>query len=103
MRDINKLDAWYKENLQQEDTINQMREYWEKQKPELLIRAVGGEMMAKLKEKTDRLHSLEKEWQDVYFELISKEEEIRTEEKELKKELSEFIELCKKKLKQKNK
>jgi hypothetical protein len=42
------------------------------------------------------LQGLEKEWQDIYFDLIEKEEEIKDKEKELKKMLKEFIELCKK-------
>ena len=42
------------------------------------------------------MQELEKEWQERYFDLIEKEEEIRDVEKELKKILGEFVEVCKK-------
>ena len=51
-----------------------------------------------LLEKTDKLHHLEKDWQEIYLGLIKKEEEIRKEEKELKDSLSEFIGVYKKSL-----
>ena len=42
-------------------------------------------------ERTEKLHKLEQEWQQIYFDLIAKEEEIRKEERELKGTVSEFI------------
>ncbi len=94
-KNLDKLDSWYKNKFLPEDIVFQMREYWEKQKPELLLKNIGSDLKNRLLEKTDRLHHLEKEWQEIYLELLSKEEEIRKEEKELKKSISEFINLVK--------
>jgi len=78
-----------------------MREYWEKQQPEILLKNVSGDLKNKLMNKTNKLHKLEKEWQEVYFHLMEKEDLIRKEEKELKGDLSEFINLYKSSLKKK--
>lgn len=95
-KDLDKLETWYKNKFLPGDMVFQMREYWQKQQPELLLKNVSGDLKNRLMEKTNHLHSLEKEWQDIYFQLMSKEEEIRKEEKELKGSLSEFIELFRK-------
>jgi len=75
-----------------------MREYWQKQQPELLLKNISGELKNKLSAKTNKLHQLEKEWQEVYFSLLAKEDEIRKEEKDLKESLAEFIDLLKRPL-----
>jgi hypothetical protein len=92
---LDKLDAWYKNKFLPGDIVYQMREYWERQQPELLMKNVSGELKNKLMEKTNKLHKLESDWQETYFVLLSKEEQIRKEEKELKDALSEFISLFK--------
>ncbi|RMD67480.1 hypothetical protein D6817_01525, partial [Candidatus Pacearchaeota archaeon] len=92
---LDKLDSWYKKKFLPEDIVVHMREYWEKQQPQLLLKSVGGELKEKLVEKTERLHELEREWQEIYLELLAKEEEIRKQEKELKEALAEFITLLK--------
>lgn len=88
--------------LLSEDIVSQMKEYWHQQKPELLLKSVGGELKQKLLEKTDKLHALEKEWQDSYFEVLTKEDKIRKEESELKKILSDLMDLYQKSLKDKD-
>jgi hypothetical protein len=93
--DLDKLSSWYKNKFMPGDMVFQMREYWQKQQPELMLKNVSGELKQKLTTKTDRLHALEKEWQEIYFNLLSKEEEIRKEEKELKDSLAEFIDTLK--------
>lgn len=93
--DLDKLSSWYKNKFMPGDMVFQMREYWQKQQPELMMKNVSGELKQKLTAKTDRLHALEKEWQEIYFNLLGKEEEIRREEKELKDSLSEFIDTLK--------
>ena len=93
---FDKLDSWYNNKFLKEDMIFHMREYWEKQQPELLLKNISGELKIKLLEKTNKLHMMEKEWQNIYFNLLSKEEQIRKEEKELKESLSEFMDLIKK-------
>lgn len=93
--DVNELDSWYKNKFLQEDVVFHMREYWQKQQPQLLLKNVSGELKSRLMDKTDKLHTLEKEWQEVYFNLLAKEEQIRKEEKELKEALSEFMNIVK--------
>ncbi len=93
--DVNELDSWYKNKFLQEDVVFHMREYWQKQQPQLLLKNISGELKGRLMDKTDKLHTLEKEWQEVYFNLLAKEEQIRKEEKELKDALSEFMNIVK--------
>jgi len=93
--DLDKRDSWYKNKFLPGDIVFQMREYWEKQQSEILLKNVSGDLKIRLVEKTDKLHQLEKEWQEVYFHLLTKEEAIRKEEKDLKDLLSEFINLFK--------
>jgi hypothetical protein len=101
--DLDKLDSWYQNKFLPGDVVFQMREYWEKQQPELLLKNISGDLKNRLMEKTEHLHLLEKEWQEVYFHLLSKEEEIRKEEKALKESLSEFMELFKRSLAERKK
>ena len=101
--DIDKLDSWYKNKFLPEDVVFQMREYWQKQTPDIIMQNIRGDLKLKLIEKTEKLHQYEKEWQEIYFKLLSKEEEIRNEEKELKESLSEFIDIYKDKLKKNKK
>lgn len=96
--DLDKLSSWYKNKFMPGDMVFQMREYWQKQQPELMLKNISGELKQKLSAKTDRLHQLEREWQEVYFNLLSKEEAIRKEEKELKDSLAEFIDMLRRPL-----
>jgi len=93
--DLNKLDSWYKNKFLPGDIVSQMRDYWEKQQPGILLNNISGDLKINLLEKTNKLDQLEKEWQEIYFKLLSKEEEIRKEEKELKDSLSEFMNVFK--------
>jgi len=95
IEDLNKLDMWYKNKFLPGDIVSQMREYWEKQQPDILLNAISNDLKIDLLEKTNKLDQLEKEWQEIYFKLLSKEEEIRKEEKELKDSLSEFMNVFK--------
>lgn len=88
---IDKLDSWYKEKFMPQDIVFQMREYWQKQQPQILLKNIRGDLKNSMVEKTDKLHKLEQDWQQIYFDLIAKEEEIRKEERELKGVVSEFI------------
>jgi len=102
-KNIDKLDLWYKNKFLPQDIVSQMRDYWEKQSPEVILKSIGVDLKDKLMGKIDNLHDLEKEWQEIYFKLIAKEEEIRKEEKELKDSLSEIITLFKKSVGKKDK
>ncbi len=96
MESLDRLDEWYKNKFQSEDVVAQLRQYWKQQRPEMLLKIFGAELREKILKKSDSLHSLEKEWQEIYFALLSKEEALRKEEKELKQMLGEFVGLCKK-------
>jgi len=92
---LNQLENWYKNKFLPQDIVSNMRDYWEKQNSGSVIKVIGRNFKEKITEKTENLQQLEREWQEMYFQLIEKEEEIRKEERELKKVLSEFVELCK--------
>jgi hypothetical protein len=96
--DINKFEDWYKQKFVGNDGVIEMKQYWKKQRPEAILANVKYEVKEKVLEKTNKLSTLEKEWQDIYFSLVSKEEEIRKQESELKTLLSDFVESYKKML-----
>jgi len=99
MNSLDKLEEWYNKKLLPEDTLSEMKNYYEKQNSDTIIQNLGKDFQEKLTGKIIHLQELEKKWQDIYFELIEKEGEIKEEEKELKKMLAEFIGFCKKRLK----
>ncbi|MEM4330600.1 MAG: hypothetical protein QW273_01165 [Candidatus Pacearchaeota archaeon] len=92
------LEKWYEERFSSQDIVDSMKGFWKNQKSDLVLRSLGQNLKEKIKEKIKRLQALEAEWQNIYFNLIEKEEEMRNEEKELKKIISEFIEIGKKKI-----
>jgi hypothetical protein len=94
--DLNKLEEWYNTKFLPRDAVSDMKKYWEKQKKGSIVSIVGGKFKEEISEKTTNLQKIEKEWQDIYFQLIEKEEEMRNEERELKKILAEFVAVCKK-------
>lgn len=98
---IDKLDQWYNNKFLPGDLVNQMREYWENQSPEVVFNSLGGELKKELMDKTNQLSNLEREWQEIYFKLMSKEEEIRNEEKDLKETLAKLIKIYKRSSKNK--
>ena len=94
--DLTKLEKWYKNKFLPGDVANEMRGYWENKKTDSIIKILGKNFQEKISGKISSLQNLEKEWQEIYFRLIEKEEKIKDKERELKKLLNEFIELCKK-------
>ncbi len=101
LTNLNKLESWYNEKFLPQDIVSDMRKYWEKQKSGSVIQVLGRNFKERIAEKTTKLQELEKEWQNTYFDLIEKEEEIREQERELKKVLAEFVEICKRRAKTK--
>src|SRR3989339_399146 len=97
MNDLDQLEDWYNKKFLPRDVVSDMRGYWEKQKTNSIIKVLGKNFQEKISVKINHLQSLEKEWQNIYFDLIEKEEEIKDEEKELKELLAEFVKICKKK------
>ena len=98
--DFNKTGAW-KNKFMSKDIVSNMREYWEKQTPEIILNSIGGETKAQLLQQIEKLHALEKEWQNNYLSLISCEDKIRDEEKQFKSKITEFISLYKRTLSRK--
>jgi len=97
IKNLHQLENWCNSKFLSRDIVSDMKNYWEKQKNNSVIQILGKGFQEKIAEKTTKLQLLEKEWQTVYFDLIEKEEQIRTEERELKKALAEFLEFCKRK------
>jgi dGTP triphosphohydrolase len=95
LSDADKLEDWYEHKFLPKDMVSEMRGYWENKTADSVIHTLGGNFKDRIEEKTIKLQSLEKEWQNVYFDLIEKEEEIKDEEAALKELLSEFVEIYK--------
>ena len=74
-----------------------MKEYWEKQKDEFITEAVEKEFRARINERMNALQKLEAEWQEIYIDLIKKEEDMKKEEKNIKKIINDFSDVFKKK------
>lgn len=102
INDLKELEKWYNKKFLPRDIVNEMRSYWEGQKTNSVIRILGKNLQEKITEKINKLQELENDWQNIYFDLIEKEEEIKENEAELKKILAEFIELCKRKQEEEN-
>lgn len=97
--DLDKIESWYKNDFSKKDVLSEMKNYWENQKKVSALNILGNEFKEKIEEKTKNLKKLEKEWQDIYFKMIDKEEELKEEESKLKELLSQFVEVCKRKKK----
>ena len=94
--DLDQLENWYNNKFSSRDVVSDMKTYWEKQKNSSAINLLSKNFQEKILERTEKLQFLEKEWQEIYFQKLEKESEIRENEKELKKMLSDFVEVCKK-------
>ncbi len=99
--DVEKLSKWYNEKFSKENTVQEMKKHWHKQKNEMIIRSLGKEFKDKIDTKMKNLQKLESDWQKIYFNLITKEEEIKKEELEMKKIIRDFLAIFNKKPHQK--
>jgi hypothetical protein len=95
--DPSKINSWYQKRFSEKGAIEEMKEYWEKQKDEFITEAVEKEFKERINEKMISLQKLEGEWQEIYINLIKKEEEMKKEEKNVKKIIKEFSDVFKKK------
>lgn len=93
--DIENLNKWYKEKFPKGDALEDMKEYWEDKKDELIIESIGNEYKTKIKESMKNLQKLESEWQKIYFNLVTKEEEMKNQEKTLRATIKEFTQVIK--------
>lgn len=94
-KNLEKLDDWYKQKFTEDDLVTQMRGYWEKNKPQLMLKNMSVQINDKLSQNMEKLHNLEKQWQEIYVQLLQVEEKIRDEEKGIKDVVSEFVKICK--------
>lgn len=99
IEDLDKLEDWYEKKFLPRDVLSDMRSYWENQKTTSVLKILGKNFQLKITDKLSHLQELEKGWQNAYFEMVEKEEEIKEQEKELKQLLREFVEICKSKKK----
>jgi hypothetical protein len=74
-----------------------MKEYWEKQKDNFITEAVEKEFKERISSNMKRLQKLEAEWQEIYIKLVKKEEEMKKEEKNIKKIIKDFSQVFGKK------
>jgi hypothetical protein len=95
--DPTKINSWYQKRFAEKGAIEEMKEYWEKQKDEFITETVEKEFRVRINERMNTLQKLEAEWQEIYINLIKKEEEMKKEEKNIKKIIKEFSEVFKKK------
>ena len=95
--DPTKINSWYQKRFAEKGAIEEMKEYWEKQKDEFISEAVEKEFRTRINERMNALQKLETEWQQIYINLIQKEEEMKKEEKNIKKIIKEFSDVFKQK------
>lgn len=96
------IEEWYKNKFLPKDIVNEMKFYWVDNKKELVLKSLGKGFKEKIESKIEYLKNMESEWQNIYFELIKKEEDIKKGEDELKKIISEFVEMCNRRLDKEN-
>lgn len=95
LSDLNSLESFYNKKFMNRDILDDMKSYWEKQKTENILELLGKNFKDKIESKVKNLQEIERQWQEIYFELIEKEEEIKDAEQELKDLLKEFVQICK--------
>jgi hypothetical protein len=92
-----KINSWYQQRFSERGAIDEMKEYWEKQKDGFITETIEKEFKERINEKMNHLQKLETEWQEIYINLIQKEEEMKKQEKDIKKIIKDFSEVFKKK------
>lgn len=95
LSELEDLSDFNEKSFTQKNFLDDMKDFWEKQKKFSILDSLSKDMEEKIVSKISILKSLEKEWQSVYFKLVEKEEEIKDGEKELKAILKEFSKVCK--------
>jgi hypothetical protein len=92
-----KINAWYQQRFSEKGAIEEMKKYWEKQKDEFITETIEKEFRERINERMIYLQKLEAEWQEMYINLVKKEEEMKKEEKSIRKIIKEFSEVIKRK------
>ena len=95
--DPSKINSWYQKKFSEKGAIEEMKEYWEKQKNDFITGAIEKEFKERINQRMNNLQKLEGEWQEIYIELIKKEEEMKKEEKNIKKIIKDFSQMFVKK------
>lgn len=97
MVDVEKLKEWNDKQFSGQDGVKGMREYWEKQKDKSVVDALKENFKQSIEQASVELQNLEAEWQNVYFDLVEKETQIKEKEEELKNTIAEFVKVFNKK------
>lgn len=84
-----------KGNLSSNNFVEDMKNYWIKEKNKSYFDELSGEIEKEVDKKIFEMKKLEKSWQEIYFELAEKEELIKKEEEELKKLLRKLSKIYK--------
>lgn len=92
-----KINSWYQKKFAERGAIEEMKEYWEKQKDDFITDTIEKEFKQRISEKMNNLQKLEAEWQEIYIKLVKKEEEMKKEEKNIKKIIKDFSQIMGKK------
>jgi hypothetical protein len=95
--DPSKINSWYQKRFSEKGAIEEMKEYWENQKDEFITESLEKEFRARINERMTCLQKLESEWQQIYIDLVEKEEEMKKEEKNIKQIIKDFSQVFKKK------
>lgn len=95
--DPGKVNAWYQKKFSEKSAVEGMKAYWEKQKNEFITETIEKEFKLRINERMRKLQKLESEWQEIFLKLIEKEEEMKKEEKNIKKIIKDFSGVVKKK------
>jgi hypothetical protein len=95
MKDPDEYEEWFNNKIKGRDVVTDMKEFWNQKKDSTMMQVLNDKFKERISKKTLELESLEKDWRNIYFKMVEKEEEIREKERELKKILHEFLELCK--------
>lgn len=93
--DVEALEKWYNGKSSSGDLVTKMKSYWNSQKRVSVLDIMAKNFKEKISVKVSELQKLEKDWQNVYFELVEKEELIKEAEAGLREMVSEFMTICK--------
>lgn len=93
--DLDSLEGWYNKRMNSGDLVNKMKSYWNSQKRVSVLDIMAKNFKEKIAGKVSELQKLERDWQNVYFDLVEKEELIKEAEAGLREMVSEFMTICK--------
>ncbi len=91
------FESLARQDLTSVEMLDQIKGYWSSKKEVAALEMGISKLHTKIVDRISTLKILERAWQDVYFEMIEKEERIKEEEIALKELLREFTDMYKRK------